>query len=262
MRWKLRRVSIIILVSMIIFIGGCAGLMKKKPLTLENITIAKIRHRIEQNNLKYRSLKADARISVESPKVNFSAKSNINIKKPDSLLMTIKAPFGIGFGTVFIDQNQFLVYNSFDNTVYTGDPQRLKRTQLLPIDIKLENIFQAFSGIHLIDFFDQDSFAIDHNKYLVIGSKNNQTMKYWIDPKRFVVTEFQLWNKGKKPLVVIEYKQFEKKHQILLPKLIQITQPGQRTRLTILYTDREPNCLLSPKDFEIKIPEKARRIKI
>ena len=129
---------------MIIFIAGCAGLIKRKPLSLENITIAKLRHRIEQNNLKYRTLKADAQISVESPKVNFSAKSNINIKKPDSLLMTIKAPFGIGFGTVFIDQNQFLVYNSFDNTVYTGNPQKLKRTQFLPIDFQLESIFQAF----------------------------------------------------------------------------------------------------------------------
>jgi outer membrane lipoprotein-sorting protein len=258
----LKQIFSAVIITILIFITGCAGLIQKKPLTLDNLTIAEIRHRIEQNNLKYHSMKANAEISVESAKVNFSAKSNIKIKKPDSLLMTIKAPFGIGFGTVFIDQNQFLVYNSFDNTVYTGDPQKLKRTQFLPIDIKLENIFQAFSGIQLIDFFDRDSLAIDHNKYLVIGSKDNQTMKYWIDPKRFVVTEFQLWNKRKKPLVVIEYKQFEKKDQILLPKLIQITQPGQSTRLTILYTDREPNCLLSPKDFEIKIPEQAVKIEL
>lgn len=258
----MRHTSITILVTMIIFITGCAGLMKKKPLTMENITIAKIRHRIEQNNLKYHSLKADARISVESPKVNFSAKSDIHIKKPDSLLMTIKAPFGMGFGTVFIDQNQFLVYNSFDNTVYTGDSQKLKRAQFLPLDIKLESIFQAFSGIHLIDFFDWDSLAIDQNKYLVVGLKNNQIMKYWIDPKKFVVTEFQLWNNGEKPLVVIEYDQFVKSGKLLLPKLIQITQPGQDTRLTILYTDREPNCQLSPKDFEIKIPEQAVKIEL
>ncbi len=258
----MRRISLTILVTMIIFFAGCVGLIKKKPLTLEDITIAKIRHRIEQNNLKYHSLKADARISVESPKINFSAKSNINIKKPDSLLLTIKAPFGIGFGTVFIDQNQILVYNSFDNTFYIGDPQRLRPSQFLPIDFKLENIFQAFSGIHLIDFFDRDSLAIDDNKYLIIGSKSNQTMKYWIDPKRFVVTEFQLWNSGKKPLFVIEYDQFVKNDKLSLPKLIQITQPSQSTRLTILYTDREPNCQLSPKDFEIKIPEQAVKIEL
>jgi len=246
----------------IIFIAGCAGLIKNKPLTLENITIAKIRHRIEQNNLKYHSLKADAQISVESPKVNFSAKSDIHIKKPDSLLMTIRAPFGMGFGTVFIDQNQFLVYNSFENTAYIGDPQKLKRAQFLPIDINLENILQAFSGIHLIDFFDRDSLAIDHNKYLVIGSKNNQTMKYWIDPKKFVVTEFQLWNGGNKPHVVIEYDQFVKNGKFILPKMIQITQPSQSTRLTILYTNREPNSQLSPTDFKIKIPEQAVKIQL
>ena len=258
----MKRISIIILVSMLVFMGGCAGLMKKRPLTLENITIAKIRHRIEQNNLKYHSLKANAQISVESPRVNFSAKSDIKLKKPDSLIIKIKAPFGMGFGTVFIDQNQFLAYSSFDNTLYTGNPQELKRTQFLPIDIKLENILQAFSGIHLIEFFDQDSLAIDDNKYLVIGSKNNQTMKYWIDPKRFVVTKFQLWNKGKKPLVVIEYDQFIKNDKLLLPKLIQITQPSQNTRLTILYSDREPNSKLKPSDFEINIPDHAKKIEL
>ena len=87
-------------------------------------------------------------------------------------------------------------------------------------------------------------------------------MKYWIDPKSFVVTEFQLWNNGKKPLVIIEYDQFVKNDKLSLPKLIQITQPSQNTRLTILYTDRVPNYKFRPKDFEIKIPEKAIRIKI
>lgn len=255
----MQRISIILIITIIIFITGCAGLIHKKPLTLENITVAKLRHRIEQDNLKYHSLKADAQISVESPKVNFSAKSNIHIKKPDSLLMTIKAPFGMGFGKVFIDQDRFIVYSSFDNTIYTGDPRTIKQSQFLPIDLKLENIFQIFSGIQLIDFFDKDSLIIDHNKFLIIGSKNNQTMKYWIDPKRMVVTEFQLLN-NEKPLVVIEYKQFLKANQILIPKLIQIYQPDHNTRLTILFTEREPNCRFGRKDFELKIPEQAVKI--
>ena len=49
---------------------------------------------------------------------------------------------------------------------------------------------------------------------------------------------------------------------VILPKLIQITQPTQKTRLTILYTSREPNCRLNENDFKIKIPEQAEKIEL
>jgi outer membrane lipoprotein-sorting protein len=258
----LRRISSLIIITIIIVITGCAGLIRKKPLTLEDISIAEIRYRIEQNNLKYHSMKARADISVESPRLSFTASSQVIVKKPDSLLIIVRAPFGIGFGSFFIDQNQFLVYNSFDNSVYTGDPKKLEVTKFLAINLKLENVIQAFSGIQLLDSFDQDSLAIDHNKYLIVGSDDNQTRKYWIDPKRSVVTDFQLLTDEDEPLIKVEYRKFEKKDQIYLPKYIQIYQPKQKARLTILYTKREPNCRLSEKDFLLKIPEQAERIEL
>jgi outer membrane lipoprotein-sorting protein len=255
----LKRISSLIIITIIIVITSCAGLIRRKPLRLDDISIAKIRFRIEQNNLKYHSMKAKADISVESPKMSFTVSSQVFVKKPDSLLITVRAPFGIGFGSLFIDRNQFLAYNSFDNSLYTGDPNKLETTKFLPINLKLENVIQAFSGIQLLDAFEQDSLTIDHNKYLIVGSKDKQTRKYWIDPKRLVVSDFQLLTDDDEPLIKVEYKQFEKKDQIYLPKYIQIYQPKQNTRLTILYTKREPNCKLSEKDFTLKIPEQAER---
>ncbi len=247
------------IIPILIVITGCAGLIHKKPLTLDNITIAEIRNRLEQNNSKYQSLKANADISVESPRMNFSASSRVIVKKPDSLLITVRGPLGIGFGAFFIDKEQFLAYNSYNNKVYTGNREKLEQAQFLPIDLKLEDLIQAFSGIQLLDSFDKDSLAIDNKKYLIIGSKDNQTRKYWIDPQKVVVTEFQLWIDKEEPLIKLEYKQFEKKDQTYLPKFIQVYQPKENTRLTILYTKREPNCQLSETDFKLKIPEQATR---
>lgn len=253
----MKRICSSIIISILLFIVGCAGLIHKKPLTLDNVTIAEIRNRLEQNNLKYHSLRADADISMESPRINFTARSRIIVKKPDSVLITIRGPFGIGFGAFFIDKEQFLAYNSYDNKVYTGNREKLEQAQFLPINLKLEDLIQALSGIQLLDSFDKDSLAIDHKKYLIIGSKDNQIRKYWIDPDKAVVTEFQLWIDIDEPLIKLEYKQFEKKDQFYLPKFIQIYQPKENTRLTILYTKREPNSQLSKKDFRLKIPEQA-----
>jgi len=257
-----KRFTTFVYAAFLIFMVGCAGLIQRKLLTLDNITIAKIRYRVEQNNLKFDSMKANAEISVESPQVNFRANSNLILKKPDSLFLKIKAPFGLGFGSVFINKDRFLMYNSFENKVYTGDPQKLGKSNFLPINLELEKIIQAFSGIQLIDNDGNDSLAIDRNKYLIIESGKNQKKKYWIDPKKFVVTEFQLLDEKDKPIIVLEFKQFEKKNQVILPKLIQITQPAQKTRLTILYTSREPNCRLNENDFKIKIPEQAEKVEL
>jgi len=249
----------VVIINLII-VAGCSHLSKRVPLSLDRITIAQIRYNLEQNNLRYRSMLAHAEISVESPTINFTAMSKIVLKKNDSLLIQIKAPFGIGAASIFIDKTKFLVYNSFENSLYFGDPQKINLKQFFPIDIKFENIFQVFSGIHLLDYSENDSLAIDNNQYLVVLTDRDKIQKYWIDPEKFVVTEFQLTGLKNEKLVSLEYKQFEKTNKMFLPKLIQITQSSRKTRLTILYSDRKINCPLDEKDFKFKVPDQVTRI--
>lgn len=257
---RITRPGIVFIVLLII--TGCSQFSKRAPLTLDRITIAKIRYNLEQNNLRYRSMLAHAEISVESPQANFSAASKIVLKKNDSLLVQIKAPFGIGAASIFVDKNQFMLYNSFENSLYVGDPQKINLRQFFPIDIKFENIFDVFSGIKLLDYLENDSLAIDNNQYLVILKNKDQIQKYWIDPRKFVVTEFKSFSASTKNLIHLEYKQFEKTNNLYLPKLIQITQPGRKTRLTILYSNRKVNCALDKEDFEFKVPDQVERIQL
>ncbi|MCU0646108.1 MAG: DUF4292 domain-containing protein [bacterium] len=252
----------VIALIIVILITGCAHISKRAPLSLDRISIAQIRHNLEQNNLRYRSMLADAEISIESPTINFTAASKIALKKNDSLFIQIKAPFGIGVATIFVDKTKFLVYNSFENSLYFGDPQKINSKQFFPIDIKFENIFQVFSGIHLLDDSENDSLALDNNQYLIVVKDRDNIQKYWIDPQKFVVTEFQLTGLKSEKLATVEYKQFEKTEKMFLPKLIQITQPGRKTRLTILYSDRKINYPLEEKDFKFKVPSQVKKIQL
>ena len=251
-----------VVISLLLMMTGCSHFTKRAPLSVDRTTIATIRYKLEQSGMQYRSMKAHAEISVESPQINFSATSKIVLKQNDSLLVQIKAPFGIGAASIFVDKNQFLVYNSFENSLYYGDPQSSTLKKFFPVDIKMEEIFYLFSGIHLLDLQENDSLMIDNNQYLVVVPHKDQTQKYWIDPKKFVVTEFQLIGPRKEKLLGLEYKQFEKKNNIYLPKLIQITQPRRKARLTILYSDRNVNCQLKEEDFRFKVPDHVDRIKL
>ena len=101
------RVIISIKVILLILISGCATIIHKKPLSTEDITVAEIRHRVEQNYLKLHSLKAKAKVSVESPQMSFVTNSSINLKTPDSLMIKLSAIFGIGVGSVFLIESNF-----------------------------------------------------------------------------------------------------------------------------------------------------------
>lgn len=249
-------------IIILMFIAGCAHLSQRAPLSLDRISIAQIRDNLEQNNLRYRSMMGYAEISVESPTINFTALSKIVSKKGDTLLIQIKAPFGISAATIYVDPTRFVVINSFDNCVYYGNPQTANLKQFLPIDVQLEDLFQLFSGLHRLGDADNETLAIDDNQYRVEQTNEDHILQYWIDPQKFMVTGFQLLNLNKEKLISLEYKQFEKVDKLYLPKFVQITQPDRKTRLTILYSDRNINCRLEGKDFYFKIPDQAKKIKL
>ena len=207
-------------------------------------------------------MKAKAKVQIESPMGGFIFNSDVNIKKPDSLIVNLKLGFGIRVGSLFIDKKRFLLYNSYENILYYGKPENVNLSQLLQADLKIDDIVQAFSGIHLIKLFANDSLSIDKNKYLITSSNKNNTLKFWVDPKKYVVTESQLLDAEGKIIVKYEYKQFLKKNKIYLPKVIRIYQPGQQTRLTIFYSAQNPNYKMENKDFSFKIPEKVKKIKL
>jgi len=243
-------------------LSGCASIFRKVPLSIDQTSLAELRHRVEQNYLKFRSLKAKARMSIESPQISFMANSTIHLKKPDSVKIKLTAGFGLGIGSVFLDNKQFLLYNSFENTLYSGSPDSVNFQEFFPVDIRMEDFLQVFSGIQLLMSFEKEQLTVDENQFLVIGSTNIGTMKYWIDPKKFFVTKYQLINSENKILIQFEYKNFLKQNNVRLPKTIRISQPDKKTRLTLVFSNADVNPRIKESDFIIKVPDNVEKIKL
>ncbi|MBL7095291.1 DUF4292 domain-containing protein [candidate division KSB1 bacterium] len=241
-------------------LSGCAGIFRKVPLSTDQTTIAEIRHRVEQNYLKFRSLKAKAVLSVESPQMSFMASSTIHLKKPDSVKIKLTAGFGLRVGSLFLDNNQFQLYNSFENKLYSGCPDSMNFQDFFPVDIKMGDFLQIFSGIQLLKSFEKELLTVDKNKYLVIGSDEYGAMKFWVDPKKFVVTEYQLIDSNNNILIQFEYKKFIKIKGVRLPKTIRIFQPERKIRLTFVFTNSDVNARMKEADFMIKVPENVKKI--
>ena len=111
----MKRLVIIIISGLLLF--SCARILHKKPLTIENMTVQDIRSRVEQNYGKLATIKGSAHLSMEMPGMGFTAISNIVLKMPDSLFISIKAGFGMGVGSILVDKDRFIVYSSMENRV-------------------------------------------------------------------------------------------------------------------------------------------------
>jgi outer membrane lipoprotein-sorting protein len=101
----------------------------------------------------------------------------------------------------------------------------------------------------------------DDNKYLITLASDTFVRKYWVDPKKFVVTDFHLYN-GDSLFVKQEFRKFSKERGVMLPKIIRINNPGGHQRVTVFYTDRKTNSRLKSKDFYIKIPKQVKVINL
>ncbi len=242
------------------FFTGCASFLSTSKPSLDKMTIPLLRHRVEQNYLKFRTVRARAKISLESPQLSFTAGSSIRIKMPDSLLIQLNSGLGFGVGAIFVDRNQVEIYNSMENAVFEGHPDSMSFRRFLMVDISFDKLLQAFSGIHLLDQHDEEILRIDENKYLLIGSKAGYTLKYWIDPNKFVVRKYQLLNNNGDVIVEFKYDQFVKSKDVFLPKTVRVSQPGQKSRLTIVFTKVDVNTKLKPEDFQIRLPENVERV--
>ena len=158
--------------------------------------------------------------------------------------------------------NQFLLYNSFENKVYSGCLNSIDFHRFFPFDIETEDFLQVFSGIQLLKSFEKELLTIDKNQFLVIGSNNNEAMKFWINPSKFVITQYQLIDNNNNILIQFEYKKFFKKKGVRLPKTIRVFQPDRKTRLTLVFTNSDVNARMKKKDFLIKMPKNVDKVNL
>lgn len=252
----------LLLFFIILLFTNCANVFQGKPLSLENVTVQKIRSRVEENYWKLKSIKGRAHLSIESPEMGFTAFSNISLKLPDLLNVEVKAGLGFGVGSILVRNNQFVVYSSMENVVYYGDVQSFNLNKIGLADIQLKELMGLAAGLPLIPAIGKSSLDIDDNKYVITLQSDSLLKRYWVDPKKFVVTNFKIYKDDNQIFVQQEFSQFKKERGVYLPKVIKITRPEKRQRVTLFYTDRSTNKNINSDEFTIKIPDNAQKIKL
>lgn len=186
----------------------------------------------------------------------------VAIKMPDHLLLQMKAGLGMSLGAVLIEGKQFTIYAPMQNHVYSGTADAIKDQRLFPIDINSVDLFHSAAGLPIIEPMPNDSLTIDDGKYLIITYQPKGSTRYWVDPKKFVITDVHVLNNSGELVIRQEYRQFSKEKGIYLPKLIRVQHMKGNERVTFYYTGRAVNQKIDDDTFSLRIPENTRHIKL
>ena len=207
-----------------------------------------------------KSFEGKARVIIELPGKGYNGFSNVYLNLPDSIFVKTEAILGIDIGALFLDHKTFGAYAPRDNVLYYGEVTKLNLRDFLQVELETEELYEVFTGSVQVILDSTSTLSLDDGKFLISTTSDSTTFKYWIDPKRFVVTESHLVDNEGTILLTKKFERFQKKGKLQLPKIIRLTRPEARERITVYYTKQTVNQAIPAEQFRLKVPKNARKV--
>lgn len=241
---------------MIIGIFSCAPTRKittERSLSLDDVLL-----RVKERNERIKMLSGDGSITVESSETSNSGSFSVDVKKPDSLRMEFRGPFGIHAATLMLSRENFLFYNWMENTAIVGKPDGKTLNAILRLRMEFDQIINAFTG-EIAPVRDEDSimqFSVENNLYVIRHQSVDGKKEYWIDGDSFIVVDYRYVNAQDETILTTHASDIEEVDSVQIPMFMRVIFPKEHQSITITYDDVKLNkpvsCYFSaPKQAEI-----------
>jgi hypothetical protein len=235
-----------------LLVGACATVRPPAgPVGAEDLA-----RRVGERESRILSTQGKGSVSFESPEMAGSAYFAMALRKPDSLLVTLEGPFGIEAGFFFLSRRKFVVYNSFENRAIIGVPASGTIRGVIPMDLTLEEIMQAFTGGFRLPAGVPDAYGAEEENYRAVYRRDGRTESYWVDPASALVLHYEVRDSAGTVLFDAVSSRVTEKAGIPVPGHIAVTMPREGRRLTIHFTSIEVNG--EDLSFEYAVPQNAR----
>ena len=251
----LKRLSVLTL----IVLASCAPRREGVVLDTAKTSAVELTTMAAQADARIHSLHGRGDVSFESPEISGSAAFTLTVRKPDSLLVRLEGPFGIDVGLFFLSRERFVMYNSMQNTVSTGDPASAALRSLIPVDLTYDQIFDVFTGsIPLPDHQIPLQYTTDEGLFLLRYELHNVRSSYWLDPDGLLVRRFQMKNKAGEVILEGTSSGTIDQDGSRIARRVSLTMPGEGRRISIAFSRADLNA--EDLSFQYSVPSSARRI--
>ncbi len=239
---------------------SCAPKLSELMLSTADTPPDVLLRRVGEQGGRVSTLIGSGIMTFDSPEMAGSAAFESNMRKPDSLLVNLSGPFGIDVGTLFLTRDSFVMYNSLENSVMTGNPSGRAIRSVIPFDLTYDQILNLFVGIFAVPPPDASvtEYKIDDGRFVVTEQCGEFTCIYWIDPKYLLVSRYEMRNSLNEIVVEGRASSFTEQDGVVAARRVAIKFPQQSRQVSIAYNQVRLNS--GTPRFRYSIPSNARRI--
>jgi outer membrane lipoprotein-sorting protein len=230
----------------------------RKITTERSLSLDDVLGRVKERNEKIKTLSGEGTITVESSESSTSGSFTVDMKKPDSLRMEFRGPFGIRAATLMLSREKFFFYNWMENTTIVGTPDGKTLNSILRLKMQFDQIINTFTG-EIRSVGDRDSllqYSVENNYYVMRYQSPEGKKECWIDGDSFIVTDYRATNDQGETVLIANTSDPEEIGEVQLPTFIRVVFPKESQGVTIAYDEIKINEPVScrfvfPKQAEI-----------
>ncbi|MEZ4876115.1 MAG: DUF4292 domain-containing protein [Flavobacterium sp.] len=252
--------KIIFVVSICFFAMSCKS---KKALISEGIATEKIKateiiknHYNNKNDFKTLYIKASAR--YEDPKNANSVTAEVRIQRNEKILVSIRF-LGITMAKALITPSNVYYYEKINGTYFEGDYELL--SQFLGTELDYTKVENLLIGEAIDDLNKEKFVALIVDSFYKLNTINTNEIDktFYFEADNFLVKKEEIIQNSKNRKVTIEYPNYQKVGEYMLPAAIEINaeQEKGKTAISIKYNTINLNDELS---FPYSVPDGYERI--
>jgi len=259
----LKKVLVIVIafINSLLIFQGC---IPSKPLDeIELLPSERLINKLEVNRRKIKSFEGVGTIEIESDLYDNSASFRVVMLKPDSIYFTIMGPFGIELAQALVTEKEFIFYNAFENTAYTGEVNEDVLKNIFKVNLSFNNLIDAFVGsVNLTDnlYKQPNDYSVDNDKYVLtyFDPNENTTTIYRVDIRELGITNYSLKASDGSVDLAGSYSNFELLENVAVPFNIEVQNTAENQKVFITYK----NIIANDKGIEIDfiLPDDAKII--
>ena len=237
---------------------GCAP--AARSIRENPVPVAEVLRRVHERNEKVKTLRGNGTITIEAPEGSNSGYFSASLKKPDSLLVEFKGPFGIHVGTLLLSRERFIFFNRMENKAFIGRPDGRTLQSMFKLKMEFDEVLNAFTG-EFPGASSGDSlarFSIEDDRYVMRYTNGGGAKEYRIDGDAFVVTGYSVADSAGASTLTATASRIDDSPPVAVPKFLRVIFPRERRSITIVYSGVEIN---KPVECALTLPERAEIIR-
>lgn len=244
-----------------IVLGGCTRNLHPAQAPVLQHSAQTVITTLRQRSAAFRSMRASAKIKVETGNERHGFSSAILFSDPDRLRIDVFGPFGILGAVVTVIEEDVKIYIPRENALIETNIDSEKLTQILGSEMVFSDLMSLMDGG--LKFLQNEiltsEIRVDGSQYLLTAVVENGTYFYWLDPETLNPSEIHFLDVTNSLVFRLFLENYHQVYTSSYPQHITIERPREDQKMDIKYIEQEINTTLKNTDFEFKIPENVQR---